>query len=251
MNKTRQTQRGFTIIELMIATTIFALILMICLAAIMHITRMYYQGTLQARTQNRVREIVDEIADEIRYRPGDIVISSGTTLLTSAPELEDGGVGSVDPTNPEDYYGQYCVGSIRYRYLLGFKTESGAQQASDEASDRDASRPLIRENMPNECGNTEDLEDSLGAPDRDAVVAQFIESSQDNNLLDENMRIVEFEVSRIGDTDKYRVAATVAYGDDDLLGYENGRVSCRPNNVARAYCAVAGLEVVVTRRKAS
>lgn len=240
----RSNQKGFTIIELMIATTIFSLVLMICLAAIMNITRTYYQGTLQARTQNRVREIVDEIADEIRYRPGEIVQTTGMTALTDAPEQEDESVGSVDPTSPQSYVGQYCIGTVQYRYLLGFKADSEASPATSSDDDRIAARPLIRNSGAGACNpaNDLDLTDSVD------TTLEHITSSQEYGILDDNMRVLEFSIRRVGVEDKYMVAVTVAYGDDDLIGYENGRFICRPNNIARAYCATSRLEVIVSRR---
>lgn len=244
MNKLRKQQRGFTIIELMIATTIFSLVLMICLAAIMTITRMYYQGTLQARTQNRVREIVDEVADEIRYQPGEIVATADSptspTRLTSAVENADGTPGSVNPVEPFNYDGQHCVGTIRYRYVLGFKTTTDAQVANVTTDDRNAVGTLVRETLPGACNEV--LAD-------DEVGPELIENTAVESMLDENMRLLEFEIASTGIAqDSYRIAATIAYGDDDLIGFENGRHICRPDNVARAYCAVSRLEVIVTRR---
>lgn len=238
MKRNNQKQRGFTIIELMIATTIFSLVLMICLAAIMTITRMYYQGTLQARTQNRTREIVDEIADELRYQPGDVVVNDTDPLLGEI-ENNQGEIGSVDPEALDDYYGQYCVGSVRYQYLLGFKTQSDAQRASGPLDDREARGTLVRSN---DCSLSGDL-------DADEVAAALINDESVNSMLDENMRLLEFQITPSGgDSGRYTVTVTIAYGDDDLIGYENGNFACKPDNVARAYCAVSRLEVIVTRR---
>lgn len=60
-------QRGFTILELMIATTIFSVILLILSGAIVTIGRTYYKGILQTRNQETARRIADTISDAIRY----------------------------------------------------------------------------------------------------------------------------------------------------------------------------------------
>ncbi len=245
MMKHLKRQHGFTIIELMIATTIFSLVLMISLGAIMTITRMYYQGTLQAKTQNRVREIVDEIADDIRYLPGEVVVTEDPSVISGAIETgDDGSVGSVDPEAPVDYFGEHCIGEIRYRYLLGFKTVTNATLASSDQDARDANGTLVREPSAN-C-DAADLNDT----DRTTLAESIVTDDSLTSMLDENMRLLEFAINRSSsiDSNRYTVAVTVAYGDDDLIDFVDGNFICKPDNIARAYCAVSRLEVDVTKR---
>ncbi len=238
LNQSAKTkQSGFTIIELMIATTIFSIVLMIALAAVLRITRMYYQGTLQARTQNRVREIVDQIADEIRYSPGEFLANNGQKEVLSA-EVDDS-------TQPHQYYGQYCIGDIRYRYLLGYQVDKSAELPKDSTSPRSARRALIREKLSGGCNQSLDLNDN------GAVSSEFIKPNSDSQpgILDEHMRLLEFVVQPL-DHDTYKIKLSLAYGDDDLIDYnsEDEQVYvCSQNNLAKTYCAVSRLEVIVNK----
>ena len=67
MSQKRAEQNGFTIIELLIATTVFSLILLISVAGILQISRMYYRGVTQSRTQETARSIIDEVGEAIRF----------------------------------------------------------------------------------------------------------------------------------------------------------------------------------------
>ena len=59
--------KGFTILELMIATTIFSTILLLCTYGLIQIGDTYYKGATTARTQAVARSIMDDIAYEIQY----------------------------------------------------------------------------------------------------------------------------------------------------------------------------------------
>ncbi len=59
--------RGFTLIELMIATAVFSVILMISLAGFIQIGRMYYRGLSATRTQEVTRAVIDDVSREIQF----------------------------------------------------------------------------------------------------------------------------------------------------------------------------------------
>ena len=60
-------QTGFTIVELMIATVIFSMVLLVCSYAIIHAGRMYYKGMIMSKTQDTARKIIDSASDAIKY----------------------------------------------------------------------------------------------------------------------------------------------------------------------------------------
>lgn len=59
--------KGFTVVELMIATTVFSFILLLCTFGIIQIGRNYYKGSTIVRTQNVTRSILDDISNSIEY----------------------------------------------------------------------------------------------------------------------------------------------------------------------------------------
>ncbi len=86
--KYRKQEHGFTIIELMIATTVFSVVLLICSFAMLQIGRTYYKGITMARTQTTARSIIDEISQSIQF-------SGGTVYPTVVPTTNNACIGRV------------------------------------------------------------------------------------------------------------------------------------------------------------
>lgn len=100
LTRTNRSQQGFTIIELLIATTVFGVLLLIASTAVVGLSRQYYKGLIQARTQEVARNISEEIANNIRYSTGGITSAS---------------VGDINYT---------CIANRRYMYRQGRKLGS-------------------------------------------------------------------------------------------------------------------------------
>jgi len=94
MGKNKQT--GFTIIELLVATAIFSLVLIVFLSAFIKIGNMFYKGVSITNTQEVARTITDDISNDIRF--------SG-----SVPTVV-----SADASGK----GYFCIGQHRYKYNL-------------------------------------------------------------------------------------------------------------------------------------
>lgn len=97
-------QNGFTIIELMIATVTFSLVLIMCTAGIVQIGRLYYKGLISQRTQEAARSITDEISQSIQLNGGKIT-----------PTVAGGKI--------------FCIGDQRYSYRLGVQVDGGTTHA--------------------------------------------------------------------------------------------------------------------------
>ncbi|MEI6480789.1 MAG: prepilin-type N-terminal cleavage/methylation domain-containing protein [Candidatus Saccharibacteria bacterium] len=67
LSRNNHTQNGFTILELMIATTVFSTILLVCTYGLIQIGNTYYKGATTARVQSVARSIVDDISYEIQF----------------------------------------------------------------------------------------------------------------------------------------------------------------------------------------
>lgn len=98
-------QRGFTIIELMIATTVVSVILLLVSIMMVNIGNLYYKGISQARVQDNARSITDELAQHL--------------------ELSDGGKYSL----PNGSIQAYCIDNVRYTFIIGVQIGSGASQS--------------------------------------------------------------------------------------------------------------------------
>jgi prepilin-type N-terminal cleavage/methylation domain-containing protein len=70
MKYAKSKRKGFTILELMIASTVFALMLTIVMSALVQYGKIFYQGSLAAKTQETSRRLIDEMTRQIRYTTG-------------------------------------------------------------------------------------------------------------------------------------------------------------------------------------
>jgi prepilin-type N-terminal cleavage/methylation domain-containing protein len=71
-------QAGFTIIELLIATAIFAVIIMTISAAVIRFSKQYYHGVIVNATQDTARTVMDDLTRSIQFNSGDVVpVSNG------------------------------------------------------------------------------------------------------------------------------------------------------------------------------
>ncbi len=110
----KKKNNGFTIIELMIATTVFATILMVCMTGIILLGKNYYKGIIMSRTQNTARSVMDTITQSIQYSS-----ASPIPLVAGAP-----GTGTV--VSAGDASGVFCVGKKRFTYNKGINATTAA-----------------------------------------------------------------------------------------------------------------------------
>ena len=92
--------RGFTIIELMIATTVFSVILLIATMALIQIGRIYYKGVLSSKTQNVARGIIDEVANSIKFASNANFVNA---LCTDNKRFSYKIGDQLDSSIPDDY----------------------------------------------------------------------------------------------------------------------------------------------------
>lgn len=91
-----KSQKGFTILELMIATTIVSVILILVTVVLISIGNLFYKGNSQATAQDSARSIIDEISQQL--------------------ELSSGAISSNVSTVGGTVYA-YCIGSYRYSFI--------------------------------------------------------------------------------------------------------------------------------------
>lgn len=109
--------KGFTIVELMLAMTIFSLVLVAAAAGLIQVGRMYYKSVITTRTQDVARSAIDEISRSIQF--------SGA-IPQFTPESS-----SVDAV---------CIGSNRYSFQIDNQV-SGDNDSSSYALYKDEAPP--------------------------------------------------------------------------------------------------------------
>lgn len=204
---------GFTIIELMIATLVFSVVLLVIAVGVMQFNHAFYAGITQSNTQNTARAILENISQAIQF--------SGEQITSPIP-----GAGSEKG---------FCIGNDRYSYHLGWQLESKSDPAKHQAI-----HAFVMD-TPGDCSG-------LGAQDFSKSL-----TGSSSELLSPHMRVSKLSVKSITGTSLYSIDVKVVYGDDDLLRSPSGGgptasdVVCQ-NGASDQFCAVSELSTVVQKR---
>lgn len=97
---------GFTIIELMIATSVFAIVLVVASSGILTIGRMYYRGITASRTQETTRSVINTITNTVQF--------------TAQSRADDGVVDTAGTPQA------VCFGYDRYTYIINSQVGGGS-----------------------------------------------------------------------------------------------------------------------------
>lgn len=234
-------QRGFTIIELMFATAVFSLILMMSMAAIMQITRLYYRGVTQTATQDAARAIADEFSQAIQFSNDKIFYPTGSDSNPTGPDIaanvaEEGSLGFV------------CVGGKRYTYYIDRQLVRNAPDPTRKQVPIGlwVDRPISPDGTALGCAS------SVGVMPLDVTDDIAVEASNGTELLEENMRLTRLDIypaTENSDT-LWSIDLTVIYGDEDLLEVtpEGDRKTCKPSGPGIEFCAISEISTTVRRR---
>ena len=218
MSMTRpNSETGFTIIELMIATLVFSMVLILITVGVLSFTKAYYRGINQSNTQNTARTLMENVAQAIQFS-GDQVTSP------------------IDTTGSNGSVG-FCIGSTRYSYLLGYQLTDDTPNATLSQ----AKHSILRD-TPGLCGG-------LSAQDVRATGATGTE------MLQPKMRLSKLSVVQSSDG-LYKVTVRVVYGDDDLLyspsgnaaGAQASDANCKTGISGSQFCAASELSTTVKKR---
>lgn len=222
-------QKGFTIIELLIAMSIFTVLLLVLTGAVVQIGRLYYKGLTMSRTQEAARTVMDDLSRAIQYTPGIV-----KTTLTPAGNSQ--GV---------------CVGSRRYSFVPGRKLDKDVSGRSLVA-DQDLSGCTAAQNLSSATAGNELLADKM------RVSQLRIQSSvEDPTLAPQAYRVTVRIV--YGDDDLMCSPSVTVTTDGAHCSNGSGSISaallsssrdlqCKNIKSGTQFCAVAELSTIVERR---
>jgi prepilin-type N-terminal cleavage/methylation domain-containing protein len=231
-------QRGFTIIELMFATVVFSSVLLLSLAALVQIGKMYYKGVTTAQTQQSARSLLDELSQSIQF--------SGANI--EAPRNMTGG---APPQGPDIAAGSgatgfFCVGTTRYTYALD------RQQSDDNDTSKKHILHALWADEPGVCAGITNANVANYFSTYPVDLTSAVPSTYNGrDLLSDNMRLTRFAVDSLVDKSIWQVRLTVVYGEDDLLTIDSDNPSrriCKGATVGTEFCAVSELSTIIKRR---
>lgn len=240
---------GFTIIELLIATLIFSLVLILVMTGVMQFTRQYYKGVIASNTQNTARAIIDEVTRTIQFNTGSLYVLKSTTLMPN-----------TDPAAPAL---GYCIGETkRYSFKLNAQVTDGTANTGAHQSNHG----LITDGVSGCSTATPALDvtnpDILTNPDIQTGRALL----NARELLGQRMRLSKFTIETVPNmAGTYTITVRVVYGDDDLLCTPSITDSCVGRNttpdpltdaatltckstIGNQFCAVSELSTTVKKR---
>ncbi len=212
-------QAAFTIVELMIATLVFSIILVLITTGLVQIGRNYYKGALQARTQDTARNVIDEISRGIQF--------SGETIKVTTP------VGASPPyasAAPGSEYG-ICINGVGYSYIMD--REVTASQHG-----------LVSYQVSGGCGSYTPV-----------GVSTAITQPGAKELLAIGMRVTDIEVIDNSLTNSnnytYTLKIGIGSGSSDLFTpntvRNNIRDACKAGQ-GQEYCSISDLSTTVKKR---
>jgi len=242
----RKSLTGFTIIELMIATMVFSVILLLITFGMLQIGRTYYKGVTMARTQNTARSVLDQITQAIQFSGGDI---------TPTPE-----------TLPPGVHSAFCIGDKRYSYILDRELTDGTPDANQAkhvlvVDTRSDCHPGTEYSSDNPNGPLPLSDPAFNLDDPIHGLANPVE------LLGPNMRLAKLVICEPKDPDKattdcpnpplagsnlYQITISIVYGDTDLLNNDladpNYHKRCGSFSAGTQFCAFSELSTTVQKR---
>lgn len=221
----RSGSAGFTIIELLIATMVFSVVLVLITISVLTFTKSYFRGLNQAATQTAARTIIENIAQSIQF--------SGDAVNPSITPNPNGSVG-------------FCIGNQRYSYILGWQLTDGATN-----SELNQSSHVLMLDASSSCS---------GSTAQDVRSGNL----KGTELLSPRMRLAKLKIEQAGDPTVWRITIRVVFGDNDLLCSPSVAGDCASPGVSSPlnkpdltckvafsgsqYCAASELSTVVKKR---
>ncbi len=216
-------QQGFTIIELLIATAVFSVVLLTISAAIIQIGRIYYKGVTSAQTQDAARALVDGVGRVLQFNTGEVVQGGG---LDNAEDPFSHAI-CIDNNHYSFRFGQQNV-SGKHAMLL--KTVPGGC-VSERAQDLSTNGPFDGEELLGDHMRLANFEvKQLSNPRLYKIIARVVYG--DDELL------CSPSVGNCGNTATMSPAEIEAARD----------LSCRNIRSGTQFCAVSELSTIVERR---
>jgi prepilin-type N-terminal cleavage/methylation domain-containing protein len=213
----QQKSAGFTIIELLIATAVFSVLMVVVTTGIISFSRQYYRGVVTSNTQNTARNIMSEIVQGIQF---------GSNVQ----------IGLSDGSGTEGF----CIDDKLYSYVIGQQVRDSAPKPSLHQD----FHGFVVDNTNSGCSLT---------PVPLLVPATAALTSGQRELLGDRMRLSALDITT-DDSVTYKVHVRIMYGEDDLL---SPTVPATPTSwdkeacatdAGSQYCAVTDLTTIVQKR---
>lgn len=223
LRRSTKDSRGFTIVELTIATGVFSIILLLAMAGFIQIGKLFYKGVSITRTNDVSKQTLNTLKSDVSF---DVLTTSYS--FQSAP--------LASPSVNRQYF---CAGSNRYTFILHKQLDADAEAIEMGTSVAGWYKfALLKDQVTGGCPNPFS---GSGA----------INPTNVTELLGDKMRLSSISIQQLpAPNDKlYTVHIKVAYGDDSVLQNPS---SDNPECVAgktsgSSFCYVSDLRTIVRK----
>lgn len=204
-------QEGFTIVELLIATMVFSVVLLLCAAGLIRIGKAYNKGVISSRTQEAARNVIESVSQAI--------------------QLNSGYFSGLRGPGPDGETHAYCFGARQFSFIKNKNVVSGSSPSTSETRHALVSHPASSGGCP--------ISASVATINTDAINGQ--------ELLSPRMQLADLSVDHQGNG-KYEVRVKVLYGEDDLFLNPNSVNATCNSGSGSEFCAVSELKTIVYKR---
>lgn len=149
---------GFTVLELMVATTVFAIVLLVLTAGVLSFSRDYFASTTRGNTQVVARALIDDIAKTIQFGQ------------------------SIPATNASGNTKVLCLDNVQYLYATGYQVAAATNLPKHQSK-----YGMIKRVSASGCPAPADITGGFA-----------FNASTDKELLSKNMRISKLDVLALG-----------------------------------------------------
>jgi prepilin-type N-terminal cleavage/methylation domain-containing protein len=219
----KKAQMGFTILELMIAISVFTIAIVLVTTGVIAVGRYYQQGASKAKLLTAAREIHSQFTQDVQYSATDI-----TQTTVNIIDTQYGGS-----------YNAVCMGSTRY--LISTDNGLSGQTKTDYGR-------FISDNNGQVCGSI-----SLNAPQQ--PLPEGSSGSYDSNqALD--AKVVTFQITPSAPS-IYTLTTRFVIGSKSMFSGSTSDVgategdytqSCQSNILGSEFCAVVTMTSTVARK---
>ena len=244
----KRDSRGFTIVELMIALSVLATILVMATVVMIQIGALYSKGVNAANLQNVGRNVIADITGALQFSGNTPYSCTAGTYSCDAGQL----TGKFSGSGSSIAIGAFCVGTIRYSYVLNSEqgTDSAANSITGAAAGYSVPHVLWRDTITqNATCQPLDLSQTTVLADGSSADASSGSPSGGYDMLSDHMRLTRFNIEPAASTgDIYNVDVWTAFGDSDLVNTSGTGNSTCSGSTGTQFCSVSQISSTVAGR---